>query len=406
MTPTRLTSRSLPVLAALAVLFIASWAFAQLQSPEVAAPGTVQPATERTGDAQAPAAAASPTSPATDVAKPENPAATPAVSKPVEKEPLPTASGQTQASAEEPSESVPGEPKAQEPAQPAAKVAAPDMTAFVAALAAAERANDNLAARIAQMEASSALQRERDQAFIRDMIKGVLLLSGGMATIGMLALVAIVYLQLRSTKQQAITFAAQLQALTSQIALPGPVGAPAVSLRNSKSHFDSTAQKIEQRLNDLESMATGLPHATAGIHDQDVPETSIDTHSPSGDDTAPAAGIARGEKASELLAKANSLLMQQQPEVALAYLDQAINRSPDNPEAHLKRGAALERLNRLDDALAAYDRAIAAAPTLSVAFLAKAGVLNKLQRYGEALKCYEVALAQQGGREESESSAA
>jgi len=284
---------------------------------------------------------------------------------------------------------------------------APDMSAFIAALAAAERANENLAARLAQMEASAALQRERDQAFIRDMIKGVLVLAGTMASIGMLALVAIVYLQLRSTKQQAITFAAQLQALTSHVALPGPGGAPAISPNMARNQFDSTAQKIEQRLSDLESMTSGLPEPRAHVHTMDAPVA--DTLRAAVEYTAPqtaSAGASRGDRTPDLLSKANSLLMQQQPEVALAYIDQAISSNPRNPEAHLKRGAALERLNRLGEAITAYDRAIEAEPTLSVAFLAKAGVLNKLQRYGEALKCYEAALAQQGGQAASESPAA
>ncbi|HUG10724.1 MAG TPA: tetratricopeptide repeat protein [Opitutaceae bacterium] len=284
---------------------------------------------------------------------------------------------------------------------------APDMTAFIAALAAAERANENLAARLAQIEASAALQRERDQAFIRDMIKGVLLLAGTMASVGMLALVAIVYLQVRSTKQQAITFAAQLQALSSHIALPAPSGAPSVALHTAQNDFDSTARKIEQRLSDLESMTSGLPDSTAHNHGADSPPTEL--HHAAVEYTAPqtaSTAASNGERTGDLLSKANSLLMQQQPEVALAYIDQAIGKNPRNPEAHLKRGAALERLNRLNEAITSYDRAIDAEPTLSVAFLAKAGVLNKLQRYAEALKCYEAALAQQGGQAASGSPAA
>ncbi|HXJ18348.1 MAG TPA: tetratricopeptide repeat protein, partial [Candidatus Polarisedimenticolia bacterium] len=284
------------------------------------------------------------------------------------------------------------------------KPAQPDMSAFIEALRAAERTNENLTLRLAQMEAAAAKQRADDQAFIRDMIRGVLLLSGGMAALGLLALVAIVYLQVRSTKQQAITFAAQLQALTSHVALPGPGAVASPALKSSKSHFDSTARNIEEKLSDLESIATGLPASQAGLRDSSVPNDAASGQREFGFSTQTAA--VRGEKASELLARANSLLMQQQPEVALAYLDQAISRNPHDSEAHLKRGSALERLNRLDEALASYDRAIESEPTLSVAFLAKAGVLNKLQRYGEALKCYEVALAQQGGLGESESPAA
>lgn len=392
MTPARPFFRSLPVIAAVAVLGIATWAFAQLQAPELKSalgqtePSEEQASVERTGEPQAAPqsqnveAAPSPAEPATTGPQPgssalENPAPTPETESvaAVEKEPAPST----------------------------------DMSAFIAALAAAERANENLAARLAQMEASAALQRERDQTFIRDMIKGVLVLAGAMASIGMLALVAIVYLQLRSTKQQAITFAAQLQALTSHIALPPPAGVPAISQHGSQSQFASTAQKIEQRLNDLESMTSGLPEPRAHLHSADAPAAEVGRAAV--EYTAPqsaSSGASRGERASDLLSKANSLLMQQQPEVALAYIDQAIKSDPRNPEAHLKRGAALERLDRLTEAITAYDRAIEAEPTLSVAFLAKAGVLNKLQRYGEALKCYEAALAQQGGRAAQESPAA
>lgn len=405
MTPARPFFRSLPVIAAVAVLGLATWAFSQLQAPEpkpeaspaeAAAVAAVSkgepPAAKRSGEPQS---------------VPESRAASPALSAPTSEPHSPPASDETESAPQTDQPSAPESETAVEKSPATVAAPAPDMTAFIAALAAAERANENLAARLAQMEASAALQRERDQAFIRDMIKGVLMLAGAMAFAGMVALVAIVYLQLRSTKQQAITFAAQLQALTSHIALPPPGGVPSAALRASQSQFDSTAQKIEQRLSDLESMTSGLPEPRAQTHAADAYTAGPhrDAEEFTGQHAAPA-GVARGERSADLLAKADSLLMQQQPEVALAYIDQAISSNPRHSEAHLKRGAALERLDRLGEALTAYDRAIDAEPTLSVAFLAKAGVLNKLQRYGEALKCYEAALAQQGGQVAGESPAA
>jgi tetratricopeptide (TPR) repeat protein len=381
------------------ILSLASVAIAQLVTTEEL-PRATQPApaaeisekqsTERTGEPQA--AGNETDAPATQA-------------QTSTAEPSPT---ESDAAATAPSPEASAASTAPAPQVEKAVAPAPDMSAFIAALAAAERANENLAARLAQMEASAALQRERDQAFIRDMVKGVLLLAGTMASIGMLALVAIVYLQVRSTKQQAITFAAQLQALNSHIALPGPSSnAPAAALHAAQNRFDSTAKKIEQRLSDLESMTSGLPEPEEHEHSveaqpRDGQHAAIEYTMTQGETN----GSSNGERASDLLTKADSLLMQQQPEVALAYIDQAIGKTPRNPEAHLKRGAALERLNRLNEAITAYDRAIDADPTLSVAFLAKAGVLNKLQRYAEALKCYEAALAQQGGRTANESPAA
>jgi tetratricopeptide (TPR) repeat protein len=398
MTPARSTIRLVPLLLAASFLSLAPFAAGQLVTTAdlpasaktaPAAEVTEQPANGRSGESQAPAAGTEESDSSGQVPTAEpSPVDAAAVSTASDPEPSPAAAAPA--------------PQVEKPAVPA-----PDMSAFIAALAAAERANENLAARLAQMEASAALQRERDQAFIRDMVKGVLLLAGTMASIGMLALVAIVYLQVRSTKQQAITFAAQLQALSSHVALPAPSGAPVAAIHTAQKNFDSTARKIEQRLSDLESLTSGLPDAPP--HEHEVEATPHDPQPAAIEYTVPQTASpagSNGERTGDLLSKANSLLMQQQPEVALAYIDQAISKNPRNSEAHLKRGNALERLNRLNEAITSYDRAIDAEPTLSVAFLAKAGVLNKLQRYAEALKCYEAALAQQGGQAAGESPAA
>jgi tetratricopeptide (TPR) repeat protein len=65
----------------------------------------------------------------------------------------------------------------------------------------------------------------------------------------------------------------------------------------------------------------------------------------------------------------------------------------------LKRGAALERLQRLNEAIECYDRAIATDSTMTMAYLHKGGVFNRLERYSEALECYERALrSQEKGR--------
>jgi len=392
-----------------ALFFFVPWAPAQLQpsdakpAPAEKAPTTVAPeqtptqetTVERSGTAQAPPGEGASIQPAPEIIpSPEKSAA----AQPAPAGPAP-----------EQSKSSPQDGSNQATVSSSGgQVVSPDFSAFVAALAAAERTNENLSARLAQIEASNSFQRERDQLFIRDVIRGVLLLAGGMATIGMLALVAIVYLQVRSTKQQALTFAAQLQALTAHAALAGPSGMPTSAIQAVQNQFESTAHKIEQKLSDLEALASGLPGSGGSAPSDNPPAVDLDPHA-SSDYTAPLmsqSGASRGEKSSDLLAKANALLIQQQPEVALAYLDQAILHNPHNLQAHLKKGAALERLNRLQEAITAYDCAIESDQSLSVAFLAKAGVLNKLQRYGEALKCYEAALSQQGGQAAKESPAA
>ena len=61
--------------------------------------------------------------------------------------------------------------------------------------------------------------------------------------------------------------------------------------------------------------------------------------------------------------------------------------------------AALERLQKMDEAIACYDLAIAADNSMTMAYLYKGGVYNRMERYSEALECYELALkTQQKGR--------
>ena len=75
--------------------------------------------------------------------------------------------------------------------------------------------------------------------------------------------------------------------------------------------------------------------------------------------------------------------------------DQALTVEPTNVEAWIKKGTALERLQKIDEAIAAYDEAIAADNSTATAYLFKAGVYNRQKKYAEALQCYEKALSVQ-----------
>ena len=65
---------------------------------------------------------------------------------------------------------------------------------------------------------------------------------------------------------------------------------------------------------------------------------------------------------------------------------------PDHSEALVKKGAALERLQKLNEAIECYDRAIAVDSSMTTAYLYKGGLYNRLERFKEALQCYEKAL--------------
>jgi tetratricopeptide (TPR) repeat protein len=76
----------------------------------------------------------------------------------------------------------------------------------------------------------------------------------------------------------------------------------------------------------------------------------------------------------------------------LQCFEEVIALSPENADAHLKRGLALEKLQRPKEALAAYDQAIALSRFHSLASLRKAEILTQQERFAEALECYEQAL--------------
>jgi tetratricopeptide (TPR) repeat protein len=68
---------------------------------------------------------------------------------------------------------------------------------------------------------------------------------------------------------------------------------------------------------------------------------------------------------------------------------------PNNTEALVKKGAALEKLRKLDEAIVCYDQAIAADSSMTIAYLQKGGLCNRLERFSEAMECYEQALRTQ-----------
>ena len=102
-----------------------------------------------------------------------------------------------------------------------------------------------------------------------------------------------------------------------------------------------------------------------------------------------------------LLAKGQVLLDTDRLPEAVACFQEAITVDPNNSEAHLKSGIALERMNRLEPALSAYEIALRLNPKRTVANVYKARVLTALHRYDEALSVYDSALGRNPSKVET-----
>jgi tetratricopeptide (TPR) repeat protein len=98
-----------------------------------------------------------------------------------------------------------------------------------------------------------------------------------------------------------------------------------------------------------------------------------------------------------LLREARARLNADDTPAALACLDKVLALAPNHGEALVKKGAALERLHRLNEAIECYDRAIAADGAMTIAYLHKGGLCKRLERFKEALECYEEALRRHDG---------
>lgn len=106
--------------------------------------------------------------------------------------------------------------------------------------------------------------------------------------------------------------------------------------------------------------------------------------------------IARSQghpSAPALVGRANTFLMQDRHEEALAAYDRALASFPDSALAHLNRGNTLLALRRQQDALQAFRRALQLQPGYVEALVNIGSVLNEQGRHAEANASFEQALA-------------
>lgn len=243
---------------------------------------------------------------------------------------------------------------------------------------AAARNAETLVERLNGIEKSLSAQRARELEVMQASNRVMLIVAGAFAVLGLCAMVLMAWFQAR-----AVSRLAEISA--SLPALRGPalsfraglgMGDSALSLgpvEQSNLRLLGALEKLEKRMFQLETASRlALPG-------------SPENRNGAGQGPASSPGAS-------LLARGQSLLDEDKVQEALACFDEATQLGPTNPEAWVKKGAALERLGRSEAALECYDKAIGIDDGCTIAYLYKAGLHNRLQHFPEALACYEQAL--------------
>jgi tetratricopeptide (TPR) repeat protein len=236
-------------------------------------------------------------------------------------------------------------------------------------------------------------ERARQQAEAERSNRNVLWIAAAFGGLGLLAMIALPLIQWRTLNRMAEVTALRAPEAVPR-ALPGDAGTEASDrmVASSNQRLLSVIDRMERRIFELEQTAAPSPSAApaASANPFAAPD-ALRTTIPISDQAA---------RISMLFTRGRSYLDAGKAREALACFDEILKLDLNNPNALVKRGTALERLEQDKEALLCYDRAIKADPKMTIAYLYKGGVCNRLQRYEEALQCYEQALrAEEEGKQ-------
>jgi tetratricopeptide (TPR) repeat protein len=269
---------------------------------------------------------------------------------------------------------------------------------------AAARNADLLSNGLQRIETAFSTQQEdfsirsaRELEAMQSSNRSILIVSGTIASIVVLAMVITGYFQWRASKVWAgISTVSPIAALGigSQPVVPsGP-------LEDANLRFLRALEQLEKRIQHLEqsSKPTLRIHAPASSFGENEGLSAASMSGP----PAVASDQSRASQDQDaqipaLLRHGRSKLKENDLETALQCFDQALSLNPNHSEALVRKGATLELLKRPSEASECYDLAIAADDTMTSAYLHKGRLYNRLGRFKEALECYERALRAQEG---------
>ena len=169
----------------------------------------------------------------------------------------------------------------------------------------------------------------------------------------------------------------------------GSLGAGGHPAQLASTQLMSVLGRLEHRIAEMEDTSDpSKPLKVVPVSDSDSSTGDSGITPAAETDTALADVIQEGEE----------LLAGEDAQKAVDHFDALLSKHPGNPELLLRKGTALERLERDQEAIECYDRAIQSDPHLTMAYLHKGGLFNRMERFTEAMECYEQALRVQEHR--------
>ena len=228
-------------------------------------------------------------------------------------------------------------------------------------------------------------ERERQQIESQRSNRTVLWVAVGFGALGLLAMLFMPLVQLRTINRIAEVATQRSPAPPNASLLQNDLDTlpgPSVTLSNQR--LMTVIERMEKRIFELEHTAVPPLATTVNIETKGTNGSDPSAHSTTATDDA--------ARVTVLLGKGKFLLSTNKAKEAVAVYDEILKIDPNHAEALVKKGAALERLKQDDAAIRCYDRAIQVNQKMTLAYLSKAGVCNRLGRYDEAMECYEHAL--------------
>ncbi len=260
-----------------------------------------------------------------------------------------------------------------------------------------------LAARLEAIEANLSSQRARELEAMQSSNRVMLFMGGTFAVVGFAGMLLMAYFQWRTVHGLASISSGvpPLRAL-GEVKAVAELGSgdahPSGQVEQTTGKLLGVLERLEKRIYELEQTSRpALPPAkTDGVATAGGNGNGKGQSAATSPDALKAAG--ENDRVHHLLEAGQALLDEDNPEAALAKFEEALEATPGNAEALVKKGTALERLQKLEEAIGCYDLAIAADGSLTIAYLHKGGLFNRMEKFGEALECYEKALRTQEKR--------